>query len=1041
MVRMVTKTITKYEIKEEELKALLPLHPYAAYMLKIISAAISSNQRTMFQFLSGEIGQDKQGRHNFRWYIENHSIDHRCYLTSDYIWDYFFNINNPDLDEGTKSAIIHYDSFENQCGDEGEKRVLKVALLLVAMQKVGGGTTRGIANLLRPTLSNISAAFEGSDIHDKVRITMDQLVGKRILGSMPEGNDILYVTQSHIPLDSQPPVDFPFEKIITDYEVHRHFALSGYAKARFTITCATHVDIKKKLQDFKLLNKIHLVFMFAKSEEDSLKNHDIIIKQLQEYESDIVISDMSSQSLGEQSFNNFIDFKTRAKYFSKIDLNQMKYYENQARGVIDEWIQKLDITTIYLYTKNESSIQLQGNANFRVRIKEVNAKLYPEGLETLTDMDKLFDERGFSYKVPLMGMGKLINIAANFNYLTAIRNKIMEANLWHSHNYAQSNPAHQVSKMKIAIEELINGGFEKSNSIMITDIWRTMQAKPFGLMNCVGSAFLMGFLLKEYADSKFYKHDGLNTVPLSHDALADMIVSIIKDSPKAKDLRIVRMTPGQEIFCNITADVFKIGARNSIQDIVHGMKDYLSKVNFPLWALRKYIEKRDTSELRDTMANIVDLLCEFVSSEKHEGRDNTKIAEDIARFYQRPGIKEYLVNIVTADNMKLGMDIYIEQQRPDIKVIANKLDIGNMGYIKDLKKKLSPDASWLWNKGEIDRKIDEVFQDYKLIDVINRILTVRASTLEDAAHGIKDKIGVIKMPFEFFKGNCSDINPLFLSLIDIHNQGNFKNMDKNAFITEIEQNADAFNAFFDNQYQIFKDNLEVFLKETLSDDQCSHVYKNMESHSIVVPIDQYNQTLKEHYLQYQKSEKFNLLVEKWKELTGTDTPRKWSDNRRIPILCLFKNELKEATIVFSIINKSANPTRKEQIESAIRFLENSQNIQTLSDISKCNEIFKEFISGEYKILFTETDIDDLKGTFQDKLGANIYEWYNLPEKIDAIVKDRAYKKYRESYSKEIFQKIDALPPDKAKDYLKELVKNDPLVGISIMKRTKGKATP
>lgn len=41
-------------IKDSDFRELLPLHPYAAYLLKIIAKDISSNQRTIFQFLSGD---------------------------------------------------------------------------------------------------------------------------------------------------------------------------------------------------------------------------------------------------------------------------------------------------------------------------------------------------------------------------------------------------------------------------------------------------------------------------------------------------------------------------------------------------------------------------------------------------------------------------------------------------------------------------------------------------------------------------------------------------------------------------------------------------------------------------------------------------------------------------------------------------------------------------------------------------------------------------------------------------------------------------
>ncbi|MBF0318625.1 MAG: hypothetical protein HQL01_02300 [Nitrospirae bacterium] len=1044
--RMVSSTIPQ-DIKKDELRGILPLHPYAAYMLKVISAVISSNQRTMFQFLCGDTGQGAQGRRNFRWYIENHSIDDWHYLTSDYIWDYFLNYDNPDLDEATRNTISHYDTFENQCDNEDDKRALKTVLLLYAMQQKRGGITgRGFSNLLRPALSNISAAFEGTAIYDKLRIIMDKLVKKGVLGSIPDRNDILYVTQSRTIDEERLNLirektlkDNPFKTIVLAFGINSRYELSGYLKTRCVAVPATSEDIRRKLYDAagKLPpNKICIVFVYAKQDEDSLKNHDIITKLLQEYTGDAVIADMSSQPLGQQSYNNYIDLKTKSEYFSTTDHNQVRLYDANAKGIIEEWIQKLDVTAVSLYTKGEMPVQVKGPANFRLKIKEINARLYPNGLETVSDMDKLFSEDGFRATAAVMGMDKLA-IASNYKYLDAIKIKLMNENLWHSHNYETTNSSHPVSKMKAAIEELIKSEFDKNNSVMVTDIWRIMQARPFGLMNCAGTVFLLGFLLKEYADSRFYRNDETNTVALTHDGLADIIFDFVKGLSKNRNIRIVRMTPEHEIFCSVTAEVFTIREKNSIQDILHGLKTHASNINFPLWAIKEYVADKDTSGLGGTITHIVDLLCEFVSSERHAGRDVTKIAEDIARLYQKDAvIKDYLRDAATTDNLKIGMDIYIGRQRPELKAIAGKLGIADMGYIKDLKAKLSPDASWLWDVGDIDRKIGELYEDYKLIDSINGILTAPVSTMEDAAHGIKGKIGAFKMPFEFFKDSCKEINPLFFYLIDTYKTDSLKNTNRAALINELEQNADSFNKFCDNQYQAFCHKVGIVLNEPLSDEECSHIYKKMESNSIAIPIDQYIQDIKQHYSQLRKSKNYGLLVNKWKELTDTDTPKTWSQSRRIPVLCMFENEFNEAVRVFSIINKSADSASNEQIDAAIRFLENSENIGKLNNIDLCDKIFRRFISGEYEILFTGANINSLKDALQNELGSNVYDWYLLKAKTDAIVKKFAHKKYVDSYYPVVFQTIDTLCADDAKAYLKELIKNEPLVGIRIMKTTK-----
>jgi len=349
--RMVRNTINKYvpDIKNEELKSLLPLHPYAAYALTAISRTISSNQRTMFQFLSGEVGQDGDEKHNFLWYIGRHSVENWYWLTCDYIWDYFFISENVDLDENTRSIISHFNTFENQCENEDEKRILKTVLLLAAMQQKSAASVRsGASALLRPTLSNISSAFFGTPLADRVRLIMDKFVQKGIVGSMPEGNDILYVTQSRN-IDQQRYEEIfnevkntSFEKVIEDsnYNICGSFNLSGYLAARFTddgkLICATHRSLKSKIEGIRNIsaNKIPLVFMLAKNDEDAFKNREAIRKYLAEYDRDIVFVDMSSQPFGEQEWNNFLELKAKARYFLNIDPNLTRLYDSNAKSII-----------------------------------------------------------------------------------------------------------------------------------------------------------------------------------------------------------------------------------------------------------------------------------------------------------------------------------------------------------------------------------------------------------------------------------------------------------------------------------------------------------------------------------------------------------------------------------------------------------------------------------------------------------------------------------------------------------------------------------
>lgn len=157
-----------YSIQDDDFKMLLPMHPYTAYLLKFIAKDISSNQRTIFQFLSGDYSGDEQ-KTNFKWFIDNFSFEYGKwnYLTADYLWDYFFTAGNVDLDSTFIHAISHYNNFAPLCEEQGNntvgerrRKVFKVMLLLAALQSKNGAEARtGATSLTRSTLANIKACF------------------------------------------------------------------------------------------------------------------------------------------------------------------------------------------------------------------------------------------------------------------------------------------------------------------------------------------------------------------------------------------------------------------------------------------------------------------------------------------------------------------------------------------------------------------------------------------------------------------------------------------------------------------------------------------------------------------------------------------------------------------------------------------------------------------------------------------------------------------------------------------------------------------
>jgi len=238
----------------------------------------------------------------------------------------------------------------------------------------------------------------------------------------------------------------------------------------------------------------------------------------------------------------------------------------------------------------------------------------------------------------------------------------------------------------------------------------------------------MAFLLKEYADSSYYKRDiNNNTVGLNYSDLCELIYGIVKDMPKAKNQFIVKQKPEHSAFCQITGEIYKIAKdkRNSIDDIAKNLNIYLMNNNYPLWALKSYVlEEMYDHEMSDSLVQLIDLFCEFVNPESRVGRDKTKVAEDIYALYlQTPGLDAVMSGIVTDECLRSGMVYYIAEQKPELTQIASSLKLEDNEYLSLLNKKLSSDSSYLWQKGDIDNQITSLYIDLRLIRAINRVIS------------------------------------------------------------------------------------------------------------------------------------------------------------------------------------------------------------------------------------------------------------------------------------------------------------------------------
>ena len=184
------------------------------------------------------------------------------------------------------------------------------------------------------------------------------------------------------------------------------------------------------------------------------------------------------------------------------------------------------------------------------------------------------------------------------------------------------------------------------------------------------------------------------------------------------------------------------------------------------------------------------------------------------------------------------------------------------------------------------------------------------------------------------------------------------------------------------------------------------------------------QTVKEFKL----TRKSMQLRKLWSEKTGTESPKKWSEQFKTPILCMVpETEIEQARAAFDTLNR--NQPDAGSIDKALEYLESAGFYDSLKDGKARDAAFKRCIIKNYDVILT--DLDDVRDYLVRTVGSP-YSWLGLPS-VETKLKEMAQAKYDETGCDTALEKIDSMDVEDVKRYLKQLIRGNMTVGIEIIK--------
>ncbi len=1045
----------KSNIDDNELKAILPIHPYTALLLKHISSVFDSNQRSMFDFIKNDKGDEIK---NFQWFIKNCSpFDENPLLTIDMLWDFFYERGKENLSRSIRYILDCYYLSDVESLTRDEQRILKAILLLQAISYKTGDSVE----LFIPNQKNIDNAFEGSDLENREasriaeKLVRDNILFKKSMrGGKFQYSALINVgNSSEIDRYKKEQLEKSTSALINEGEFAAAFSenvFKGAFRLRYEVECVSVTNLKTSANRFRerdIGNKIAVIITFAKNDEESAIIENSIKEIIKDNSYDIVFIDASITPLGSDFLEQYAEAMANSIVNFKQDRELANHYESNAKEVLKKWKNKIMNGEFIVYTKDKPmGERVITFTSLYTELSAIDRKYYPNALEIGASVS---DTMWQSKSIPLgVECGAKESTSGMYDAKSSTHNsleKYIGEDVWQKPNYWIDKPYLPISKIKQHVEDVIAKAFENEGRVSIAQIYESLKQKPYGFMPCSITAFVMGFVLKEYTKSSYSWSDGITTDVMSINKLKEMVNEIIKNEEKSisryKDKYIVIMTDEEKAFNEVSSKIFRIDLKlcSSIEQTREYIRQKMKELSFPIWCLKFII---DDFNLKSTKQEISELIDKYVGIANNVNfgvsKSDTDIALEIgALCIKSPDVSDDMALIISKENCTKGMDIYLHKYE-DGKLIELANEVNDNGqYINRLRKKFDADAAnWVWNTDTANQRIDEVILEYKIIVQTNIIFEDNIESFDETVDKWCYNCKLIRISYLYAKNSWGKLSNLMALLYNIKKLEQLPDSQKQKFLEEISLNGVAFKSFCDNQIEILKKACSFIIGQ-LSDDEIGEVIGKLPQDVFTTEKAIYQKLLQarvEEFINKQSLTKLQQSISKleklWNEKTGTtETPRQWSKKYKTPILAIVPdNDIQTAKLAFDIINDKK--TNENDLEKALEYFEHADFFDKLNNKEEIDKAFTETIIKSYCVVLN--DVDEVRDCICKRINSEAYDWFRNP-KVDKIIYEMAEYNYNENGYKKALDKINNMDSSSAKHYLEELVRDNMIVGIEILR--------
>jgi len=1030
---------TNVEIKD--LKSVLPIHPYTAFLASRIAEHFGSMNRTIFKFLKEEDG--------FIKFLKEYPQEKEFLLTADFLWDFFF-VKNEDVlfsDPGLSSLMSLWREYESKL-EANELKIFKIIMILFAIRRRGLSE----AGLLSPSLMTLRVALSGTVLYSEMEKILSQLEEKKVIKLVRYLRDITILEPSY-GVDSEEIEkikkgisfkDFVKERVSFDED------FGSLRRAKVFVFTSQDILEKSSLSIETKPYEVPIVIVLLEKLEKLSDITDKVRKIAEENPGKIFA--ISKAELGD-SWNIIRENLAYCRYYSQIKkTGDARYHDSLVNSEIKKWKERIKREALTVLVSLDSEILEKHVTGFEGLKKEYEylvEKVFPYGyrLERSILRDALWNNKNLNSKSIEIGLNlKKLEIEKGKSTTGALKpfrsifvedEKIIDEEGNFIESQIEINKDHPLVVMRKEIKELYNS---KGQTLDLSEVWKRLQQPPYGLYNCPVGCFVFGLLMREYCRGHYAVDPNNHEVELNYDNMAKIINEVIKGD---KIWRIQTISKEERDFCEFLSEAFSLKA-NTPADAIKLLREKIkSDFRYPLWMLNQILRNDFRKDVSEAVNIVIDYLDLIVKS-RLDKSSLEELKEDIKELsktlnsldlWERMEVIKILRNM--AEKFPEAFRKFAEVNFYNLACL--KLPIEELD--KTLRERMQEEV-YLWEEDKVKDMLNKMAGECKFVNDFGQVIGLEVYFLDELRAKFREKIKKGDFaPLWVFKHRLMDEkeNLNFTKIKDI-----LYNKNKTAFeidFTSIELSGAIKNAFSDMDGAI-----ENWLSSVFSQvdeqilDKLKAEFKLITSKDPEISEEEAKRTLENRLKTIELKVLRDKITSELEEILGYGDFREFMKSKQIPVALVkylpefsgSKTEINFEKFVSDL--ESLENLNEDGLKTILGYLrENKEAIMVLNDSNLSKRALKTFLGQRwYDKLFEESDLVDFLNYLNEKLGdARRWSEKSILENYEKWKKDR----YNQRFYPRISEFLEKLDNEKTRKLVKKL-SEDPDVGLKIINEIK-----